>query len=135
MQRPRHLTWLFRIFLCLALSGEIIRGLLDCKAPGVPDRMPDTRADVNPLTGIFPLYSLCFLSKEWKYSAMICVTQCTLCVVMEHEMKIMNCKSLIGVVDIWFLAVSICLQVFFNDVLVKTCPDIKYIIVETHFRI
>lgn len=46
-------------------KGEITKGLLDCKAPGVPDWMPDMRADVNPLTGIFPLYSLCFLSKEW----------------------------------------------------------------------
>lgn len=67
---------------------------------------------------------------------MICVTQCTPYVVMEHEMKIMNRKTLIRVVAIWSLDISICLQVFFfNDVLVKTCPDSKYIIDETHLRI
>lgn len=145
-QTPRHLTWLFRIFLCLALRGEIMKGLLDCKAPGVLDRMPDTRADVDPLTGIFPLSFVSYqrngsILSRWrnweqrKYSAMICVTQCTLCVVMENEMKIMNRKSLIRVVAIWFLDIFICLQVFYFCLLVKTCPNIKYMRVKTHFRI
>lgn len=147
MQTPRHLTWVFFFVPCS--KGGNYKGIawlqdprsagLDAGYEGWCESIDGHFSSLQPFVSYQSNGSI--LSRwrnreQRKYSAMICVTQCTLCVVMEHEMKIMNCKSLIRVMAIWshgcFHLVA---GIFFNDILVKTCPVIKYIIVETHFRI